>query len=319
MSRDGRLSKLHAERNGTIWAGPSPLLALAFSFFYEVVSNGTSTQSGSPGRRADRRLKPIRGLCPAAGIPLAPFASIETSVKAATKESRMDRTDSFSPVLDTFEDEVVPHQQVEPRRARGRRIVPGAVLILLVAGAGYLIAHQGWAATASQVHGVAEAVRDTGAAVKETSADAATTAKARTALALSKRTSAFDVDVDTTNAVVTLTGKVPALEAKEIAGQIVADTSGVRDVRNLLAVDPSLRPEEERQRLTRRVADLETQTGLSEALGDSPDLDGAKVKVRVVDGAATLDGVVQSDTQRERAGEIARIFPGVQQVINRLR
>ena len=80
-----------------------------------------------------------------------------------------------------------------------------------------------------------------------------------------------------------------------------------------------MKPEEERQRLARRVTDLETQTGLAETLADSPDLDGAKVKVRVVDGAATLEGVVQAETQKARADEIARLFPGVRQVSNHLR
>jgi osmotically-inducible protein OsmY len=232
----------------------------------------------------------------------------------------MDRTDSFSPILDPFEDEVIPSQPIDEKRGVGRRsAVLGALLIGVLVVLVYVISRQGWAATASQVHGVAEAVRDTGVAVKETSADAATTAKAKTALALSKRASSLDVNVDTTNAVATLTGKVQTLEAKELAGQIVADTSGVRDVRNLLTVDPGLKPEEERQRLARRVTDLETQTGLAETLADSPDLDGAKVKVRVVDGAATLEGVVQAETQKARADEIARLFPGVRQVINHLR
>lgn len=131
--------------------------------------------------------------------------------------------------------------------------------------------------------------------------------------------SGTEVNVDTTNAVVTLTGTLSTPEAKELAGQIVADTSGVHEVRNLLTVDPSLKPEQERERLARRVTDLETQIALSEALQDSPELDGAKVKVRVADGVATLDGTVTSETQKARAEELARVFPGVQRLNNKLR
>jgi len=233
----------------------------------------------------------------------------------------MSDIDSFSPVLDaaTVEEDTMVGHEVERRRHRSRNAILALFALGLMIGFGLVISRQGWATTASQVHGVAEVVRDTGIAVKETSSDAATTAKAKTALALSKRVSALDVNVDTTNAVATLTGKVPTPDAKDIAGTIVADTSGVRDVRNLLTVDPNMRPKEESARLARRVADLETQTALSEALNDSADLDGARVRVRVVDGVATLDGVVRSEAQKDRAGELARTFPGVERLSNRLR
>ena len=85
----------------------------------------------------------------------------------------------------------------------------------------------------------------------------------------------------------------------------------------MLTIDPSVRPE--RERLARRVNDLETQTALSEALQFSPELDGAKVKVRVADGAVTLDGTVASQLQKAHAEALARAFPGVQLVTNRLR
>lgn len=233
----------------------------------------------------------------------------------------MSHIDSFSPILDTpaVEEDAMLGPQAERHRHSSRNAVLGLLALGFIIGFGFLISRQGWAATASQVHGVAEVVRDTGAAVKETSADAATTAKAKAALALSKRVSALDVNVDTTNAIATLTGRVPTPDAKDIAGTIVADTSGVRDVRNLLTVDPNMRPKEESARLARRVADLETQTALSEALAENPELDGARVRVRVVDGVATLDGLVRSEAQKDRAGELARTFPGVQRLSNRLR
>lgn len=199
-------------------------------------------------------------------------------------------------------------------RLSGQHVALGAVALTVVAGLLYLIASQGWTVTANEVYGLAETVKDTTVAVRDTSTDAATTAKAKAALALSKRVSAIDVNVDTTNAMVTLTGKVPTLETKELAGQIVVDTAGVRELRNLLTVDPNMRPEQERERLARRVRDLEMQTALSEALRDSPELDGAKVTVRVADGAVALTGTFTSDAQELRARELARAFPGVQRL-----
>lgn len=199
-------------------------------------------------------------------------------------------------------------------RLSGRHVALGAVALAVAAGLLYLVSSQGWAVTASEVYGLAETVKDTTVAVRDTSTDAATTAKAKAALALSKRVSALDVNVDTTNATVTLTGKVPTLEAKELAGQIVVDTSGVRELRNLLTVDPGMRPGQERERLARRVHDLEMQTALSEALRDSPELDGAKITVRVTNGTVTWAGTVTSEAQKVRAQELARTFPGVQRL-----
>jgi hyperosmotically inducible protein len=224
-----------------------------------------------------------------------------------------------SPVDDTF----VRNGDESERRAlhshSRRPIALAAVMLVLGTGVVYLISREGWAGTARRVYGVAEAVKTTTAAVRDTSADAATTAKARAALALSKRLSGSEFNVDTTDAVATLTGRVPTPEAREAAGQIVADTSGVRDVRNLLTVDPSMmRPEEVRERLARRVNDLEIQTALFEALQDCPELGGARVKVRVADGAVTLDGTVTSEAQKSRAEEVVRAFPGVQRLSDRL-
>jgi osmotically-inducible protein OsmY len=136
-------------------------------------------------------------------------------------------------------------QESWSRQAQHRYAAPlavGVVLLLTIAGLGYLVYRQGWSTTSAQVHGVAAAVRETTDAVRETSADAAVTAKVKAALALSKRVSAFDVRVESRNAVVILTGNVPSQEAMEFAGEIAGDTSGVREVRNLLTVDPAARP-----------------------------------------------------------------------------
>jgi osmotically-inducible protein OsmY len=206
-----------------------------------------------------------------------------------------------------------------PRHLRGPALAAAAVLLILAIAVGYVISKQGWSQTASQVYAVAEAVKDTTVAVRDTSADAATTGKVKTALALSKRVSAFDINVETNNAVVTLTGRVQTPEARDLAGQIVADTTGVKSVRNMVRVDPSLRPEDERERLLTRVNDLERQQAVANAIQDAPELEGARIKVRVSDGAVTLEGTVTSDAQKARAEELVRAFPGVTTLRNRLR
>ena len=79
-----------------------------------------------------------------------------------------------------------------------RSIVIALILIVLVVG-GVLI-YQRDAGTS---------IGDTLRSVKESSQDAATTSKVKTALLLSKHVSAFDVKARTNRGEVTLTGEVP--------------------------------------------------------------------------------------------------------------
>jgi osmotically-inducible protein OsmY len=206
--------------------------------------------------------------------------------------------------------------------ARHRYIAPLAVGVLLLvfsAGFGYLVYRQGWSTTSAQVHDVVAAVRETTNAVRETSADVAATAKVKAALALSKRVSAFQVNVDTQDAVATLTGSVPSVDVRELAGEIAGDTSGVRKVRNLLTVDPGARPDRDRERLAQRVEELEQQTAITEILQEHPEMEGSKIKVRVAGGVVTLDGTVVSDAQKSRAEQIVSSFAGVREVRNHIR
>jgi len=198
-------------------------------------------------------------------------------------------------------------------------VAVGVLLLVVSVGFGYLVYQQGWSTTSAQVHGVAAAVRETTNAVRETSADVATTAKVKAALALSKRVSAFEVNVDTQDAVATLTGGVPSLDVRELAGEIAGDTSGVREVRNLLTVDPGARPDRGRERLALRVEELEQQTTITETLQEHPEMQGSKIKVRVADGVVTLDGSVVSNAQKSRAEQVASSFAGVREVRNNLR
>src|SRR6202521_275931 len=93
--------------------------------------------------------------------------------------------------------------------------------------------------------------------VKESTQDATTTSRVRTALLLSKRVSPFDIKVETIQAEVTLTGQVLTAEAKTVAGAIVQDTAGVKQVHNNLGINPTAERNPESERLSERVADLE--------------------------------------------------------------
>jgi osmotically-inducible protein OsmY len=134
-------------------------------------------------------------------------------------------------------------------QARWSRIAPSAarraagalaVLVLaMAAGLGYLLWHPSASSATEQAQRVAGAMRSTTVAIRDTSADTATTVKVKAALALSKRVAASAVSVETRHAVTTLTGIVPSPDARAVAGQIAADTEGVREVRNFLTVEPA--------------------------------------------------------------------------------
>jgi hyperosmotically inducible periplasmic protein len=67
-------------------------------------------------------------------------------------------------------------------------------------------------------------------------ADVTITAKVKTALAADDQLSAMAIDVDTSNAVVTLSGPAPTHEAVERATVLAKAVDGVTEVRNQLTV-----------------------------------------------------------------------------------
>lgn len=66
--------------------------------------------------------------------------------------------------------------------------------------------------------------------------DAGITAKVKSKLAADPEINPFNIDVDTKDGVVTLSGRVASGENKREAGELARSTKGVRDVRNMLKV-----------------------------------------------------------------------------------
>jgi hyperosmotically inducible protein len=154
--------------------------------------------------------------------------------------------------------------------------------------------------------------------IKESSEDVATTTKVRTALMLSKHVSPFDIDVKTKQAAVSLTGQVPSEEVKAMAGVIAQDTSGVKELHNNLVVDPGTRPNSEAGRLTERVADLEIKMIIEDTLHKNPELKDKPIELVVRERKANLNGVVETESQKNLAQQIAWGAQGVVAVTNNL-
>ena len=153
---------------------------------------------------------------------------------------------------------------------------------------------------------------DTMRSVKETSQDAATTSKVKTALLLSKHVSAFNVKVTTNGGTVTLSGEVPTEATRRLAVTIAQDTSGVARVQDNLTLNPAVGRNQDTENLADRVADLEIKTIVIDQLAQSPDLKDKRFTVQVTKRTVTLDGAVDSPSQKRAAEQIALQVPGVQ-------
>lgn len=182
------------------------------------------------------------------------------------------------------------------------RSIAIAIVLIVLIGGGVLIYKRD----------AARSLGDTLRSVKETSQDAATTSKVKTALLLSKHVSAFDVKTSTNRGEVTLTGEVPTEETRRLAGAITQDTSGVTAVHNNLTVNPAARGNQEMEQLGDRVADLEIKTLVIDQLGRSPELKDKQIKVQVSKRIVTLDGAVDTPAQKRAAEQMALQAPGVQ-------
>ena len=183
-----------------------------------------------------------------------------------------------------------------------RRPITLILLLLLIAGVGYYVYTHGWKKPAWAN------------SLFSSSNDGATTTKVKAAFGLSKRVSAHDIGVTTTDGVVTLTGKAPSEDVKSLAAEIARDTEGVKEVLNQIEVDPTSKPTSE----SVRVEDLEIRSTILESFARSSELGGKNIEVKVENRAVTLSGSVDTVAQKNGAEQIAGAVDSVSGVTNNL-
>ncbi len=151
--------------------------------------------------------------------------------------------------------------------------------------------------------------------------DAATTTQVKTALAADPSVSAISVNVDTSDGVVTLTGKVPDEQARQRALGIARATPKVNRVVDQLTVDPSVRSQRSEDTVVesarvagRAAADLALEASVKTALGASRRVAAGDVRVHVDKGVVTLQAEPGTKPDLNAAAEIARKVPGVNDV-----
>ena len=107
------------------------------------------------------------------------------------------------------------------------------VLLLILGWVALQVSTKGWDQARQDMR---TAFQGVAYAAKETSQDAALTAKVKTALALSRRVPWSKIDVDSKDGVVTLRGDVPSDDARTQAESIAKDVPGVQGVQNHLYI-----------------------------------------------------------------------------------
>ena len=112
---------------------------------------------------------------------------------------------------------------------RQKQTIAAVVVILIVVAVGYYSYGDRYRNISADID-----------SVDKYTGDAATTTRVKTALALNKQVSAFDIHVETSNNNVTLTGQVPTDNDRRVAEEIVRGTKGVATVANNVKVDPKV-------------------------------------------------------------------------------
>ena len=140
------------------------------------------------------------------------------------------------------------------------------------------------------------------------SADSTITAKAKLALWTSDVRSR-DVNVDTNDGIVTLSGKVPSAEQKAMAEKKARSVDGVKDVKSYLQIVPVA----EEKRVER--SDKEIKEAVKTALKNDPSLEDSKISVKDVSkGVVTLEGEARTYSDHLRAVGLVDRTPGVKRV-----
>ena len=168
--------------------------------------------------------------------------------------------------------------------------------------------------------------------------DAGITTNIKSKMAADDTVKAHQINVDTSNGVVTLTGDVDSPIAKERAVQIAKNTSGVREVVDNITVTESaptggLYDRDEVDRGTGSIGDNDRQDRANEPITGDPGItsavkaklladsmvSGLRIDVDTENGVVTLTGNVKSKAEADRAVMIARNTDGVTRVVNDLK
>jgi len=147
--------------------------------------------------------------------------------------------------------------------------------------------------------------------------DATVTGTVKTKLAADAQVKAGEINVDTANGVVTLTGNIDSQEAKDRALQIARDTTGVREVKDMISVrsgSASGDAPSPGRTVGEHIDDAGITARVKGRLLEDPAVRGLKIDVDTREGVVYLTGAIPNEPERAKAVEIARATEGVRDV-----
>jgi osmotically-inducible protein OsmY len=158
--------------------------------------------------------------------------------------------------------------------------------------------------------------------------DATLTAKVKYRLILNKNIASYDINVDTDEKVVTLTGKVDSELKRDLAVKLAENTSGVEKVMDNLTVvgEEEIKKEkdgssfkEKMNELSRDMQDTWITTKAKSLLMVSNEAEGASYDISTENGNVTVTGTVMSEQQARDIQRTLMDLQGVREVENKLK
>lgn len=158
--------------------------------------------------------------------------------------------------------------------------------------------------------------------------DAWLTAKIQAKYFMDTEVKGRDIDVDTHEGVVTLTGAVASEAERRQAVALARNTDGVTDVNDQLQVQPQLAESDEPAArvpmapaippVTPVVDDTWITTKIQSKYFLDQEVKGHQINVDTREGVVTLTGSVETEQQKQQAERIAKETDGVSRVVNNL-
>ncbi|HEY0686895.1 MAG TPA: BON domain-containing protein [Steroidobacter sp.] len=142
--------------------------------------------------------------------------------------------------------------------------------------------------------------------------DSVLTTKVKAALAGDRAVKARDIEVETRDGVVQLSGFVDSEDARTAAVMRARSVDGVAEVRNDLSIRTDDRPAQE------PASDTVIAARVRDKLGNVKLADGSDVNVEVSEGVVQLSGFVMTDEEKVQAGDAASQVEGVRDVENHI-
>jgi hyperosmotically inducible periplasmic protein len=151
--------------------------------------------------------------------------------------------------------------------------------------------------------------------------DAEITARIQSKYFVDDDVKARDIDIDTSNRVVTLSGTVDSERAHREAVRLARRTSGVADVRDQLKVEKAVATSGRRDSgtsLADKIEDAWITTKIQSRYWIDERVKGHNIDVTTKNGVVTLAGEVDSQEARQQALDLARDTDGVTRVVDQL-